>query len=170
MTENQTITEAIILEDKGSIPNSPFPLLIYRNAFSERGNKGAEWLENIFSSNQWTNSWRWRIYDFHHYHSNTHEVLGVFEGSAMLLMGGEGGKIFTVNPGDIIIIPAGVGHKCLEYTSDFEVVGAYPNGMSPDMKKGEKGERPFADLNISKVPLPPADPVYGQGGLIHYWK
>lgn len=114
MTKNQTKTEALILEDKGSIPNSLFPLLIYRNAFSKRGNNGAEWLENIFASNQWNNSWRWRIYDFHHYHSNTHEVLGVFKDSAMLLMGGEGGKIFTVNTGEIIIIPAGVGHKCLE--------------------------------------------------------
>jgi uncharacterized protein YjlB len=65
--------------------------LLYRNAFSDRGNKGADWLEKKFAANNWTNSWRWGVYPFHHYHSNTHEVLGVFRGSALLHLGGEKG-------------------------------------------------------------------------------
>jgi uncharacterized protein YjlB len=35
---------------------------------------------------------------------------------------------------------------------------------------GESGERPQADHNIARVPVPEADPVYGTDGpLIEYW-
>jgi hypothetical protein len=38
------------------------------------------------------------------------------------------------------------------------------------MNYGKQGERPGTDENISKVPLPDADPVYGIGGpLIKNW-
>jgi uncharacterized protein YjlB len=161
----------IWLEDGGQIPNSKYPLLLYMNAFSEKGEKGAEWLEERFASNGWTNSWRWGIHPYHHYHSNTHEVLGVFSGSAELQMGGEQGVKVRVKAGDVIVIPAGVGHKCLSHEDDFTVVGAYPDGAKPDMNKGEEGERPQVDENIKKVPLPSTDPLHGEaGGLCEYWK
>ena len=79
--------QTIYFEDDGVIPNNKFPLLIYHNAFSERGSKGADWLEAKFGEHNWTNTWRWRVYPFHHYHSNTHEVLGVFSGFALLHFG-----------------------------------------------------------------------------------
>lgn len=169
---NQAIQpEAFFFKDDGVIPNSRYPLLLYRNVFTERGNKGADWLEGRFAANRWTNSWRWGVYPFHHYHSNTHEVLGVFSGSALLLLGGEKGRQQTVHAGDIIIIPAGVGHKCLSPSGDFTVVGAYPNGLSPDLNKGEKGERPQTDKNIAAVVLPETDPLLGkQEGLLKVWK
>ncbi len=50
--------EEFFFEDDGIIPNSPYPLLVYRNAFAERGTAGAEFLENIFRKNNWSNSWR----------------------------------------------------------------------------------------------------------------
>ncbi len=163
--------EKLYFKDDGSIPNSKYPLLHYREVFRGRENEGAEWLEDRFAANGWTNSWRWGIYSFHHYHSNTHEVLGVFSGSAKLQLGGEMGQKVEVRAGDILVIPTGVGHKCLEHASDFTVVGAYPNGAEPDLNKGKEGERPKADENISKVPFPPADPLLGKNaGLMILWK
>jgi len=171
LTNYDTSPTKCYFQDDGKIPNSKYPLLLYRNEIAESGDKFAEWIENTFNNNNWTNSWRWGVYDFHHYHSNTHEVLGVFQGNAKLLLGGEQGEIFEVKTGDVIVIPAGVGHKCLNHSVDFSVVGAYPAGASADMFKGEPGERPQADMNISKVPIPDTDPLYGrEGGLIDIWK
>jgi uncharacterized protein YjlB len=163
--------EEFIFNDDGKIPNSKYSLLIYHGAFTEKGNKAAEWLEDVFSQHNWTNSWRWGVYSYHHYHSNTHEVLGVYSGNAILQLGGEKGQKFKVKPGDIIVIPAGTGHKNIGCSSDFSVVGAYPNGMQPDLMKGEPGERPSADKNISKVPFPDSDPLLGADeGLCRIWK
>lgn len=158
-------------KDDGSIPNSSYPLLLYHDVFALRGSKGADWLEEKFASHHWNNTWRWGVYPFHHYHSNTHEVLGVFSGSALLHLGGEKGEKVKVEAGDIIIIPAGVGHKCISHSNDFTVVGAYPNSMEPDLNRGEKGERPGTDKNIAAVPFPSTDPLLGkEGGLMTIWK
>lgn len=163
--------QTYFFKDDGRIPNSKYPLLVYTYVFSLTGTKGAEWLEKTFKANNWYNSWRWGVYSFHHYHSNAHEVLGIFQGSAQLQMGGEKGKILSVKAGDILVIPAGVGHKNVKSSSDFTAVGAYPDGMDWDLNKGEKGERPRADENIAKVPLPSTDPLLGKkGGVVKYWK
>lgn len=161
--------EKHFLEDDGKIPNNKLPLLIYRDAFENRGTEGAAWLENRFRKNNWSNSWRNGVFSYHHYHSNTHEVLGVFSGSAKLHMGGESGIKVDVTAGDIIIIPAGVGHKNLGSSRDFGVVGAYPNGSSYDLKTGRKDERPEVDKNIDRVPVPSTDPLQGEGGVTVIW-
>jgi len=54
-------------------------------------------------------------------------VLGIYSGSCDVLLGGEKGIQFTVNPGDIIIIPAGIAHKNVGATEDFKCIGAYPS-------------------------------------------
>lgn len=162
--------EIYYFEDDGIIPNNKLPLLVYRNVFTDRGNNGANWLEKKFKSNGWFNSWRWGIYPFHHYHSNTHEVLGVFQGWAEVQMGGPNGKKLKINAGDILVIPAGVGHKCLSNSSDFTVVGAYPDGKSPDLIKEEKSKHSASLKNISEVSLPANDPALGKEGLKKIWR
>jgi len=47
--------EKLFFKDDGSIPNSKFPVLVYRDIFEERGKAGALWLEQKFASNNWTN-------------------------------------------------------------------------------------------------------------------
>ena len=158
-------------EDDGKIPNSKYPLLVYQSAFTLTGNQGAKWLESHFKENNWFNSWRWGVYPFHHYHSTTHEVLGCFQGSALLHLGGEQGEKVQVEVGDIIVIPAGVGHKCISHSTDFTVVGAYPNGRDWDLLRGDAKDRPMADKNIAAVPLPETDPFTGKkGGLLSVWE
>jgi uncharacterized protein YjlB len=160
-----------LLKDDGVFPNSILPLLIYQHALNGASAKDPAEMEKIFESNDWYNSWRNGIYHEHHYHSVTHEVLGVYSGSCDVLFGGERGVLLTVNPGDIIIVPAGVAHKNSGCTENFKCVGAYPSGKSFDMNYGKPGERHETDKNIRKVPPPKADPLYGtEGDLFKYWK
>src|ERR1700741_5268650 len=120
------------LMDGGTIPNSKLPLLIYRQAVRLPPGDPASAFEQLFEANQWSGTWRDGIYPFHHYHSTAHEVLGVFSGSATTQFGGERGITERLNAGDVVIIPAGVGHKNLGSSEDFGVVGAYPHGQEPD--------------------------------------
>lgn len=162
--------EAFFFKDDGIVPNNKLPLLLYRNAFTARGTRGAEWLEEKFLSNNWSNNWRNGIFTFQHYHSITHEVLGIYSGEALVLLGGDKGEKVQAKAGDIIIIPAGVGHKNLGDSGDLGVVGAYPNGMPVDIIRCQPGDRPKTDQNIAKVPLPDTDPFLGQQGLLAKWK
>lgn len=162
--------EKIFFEDDGNIPNNKLPLLLYRNVFSLRGAEGARWLEEHFGKNKWLNAWRNGVYGYHHYHSTSHEVLGVYSGNARLQLGGERGQKVEIEAGDIIVIPAGVSHKNLGSSSDFRVVGAYPDGSDYDLKTGSEGERPQADKNIAAVPVPSTDPFLGRkGGVTAIW-
>ena len=164
-------TETYFFKDDGLIPNSKYPLIIYKNAFSERGITAASWLEQRFESNNWSNSWRNGVFSYHHYHSISHEVLGIYDGSAKLQLGGENGEKLNVSAGDIIVIPAGVGHKNLESSNDFKVIGAYPNGMDYDILRGKPDERKQADKHIANVPFPKSDPLMGKSeGLRAIWK
>ena len=156
-------------KDDGKIPNSQLPLILYKGVFFE--NNDADAMIAHFRDFKWHNAWKNGVYDFHHYHSTTHEVLGVYQGNAMLQFGGEMGEKVQVEEGDVVIIPAGVGHKRISQSDDFAVVGAYPDGCDFDIMKGELGERPAADANILKVALPENDPVFGKAdGLLIIWK
>ncbi len=158
------------LEDDGAFPNSRLPLVLYRRALLVPERDLAATFEHLFAVNGWHGSWRDGISRYHHYHSTAHEVLGVYRGSAKVQLGGERGIIQTVDPGDVIIIPAGVAHKNLGSSDDFGVVGAYPEGQDWDMNYGRPGERPRVERNISEVALPNADPIYGAGGpLMEHW-
>lgn len=98
----------IKFEDDGRIPNNEsLAAAIYPGAFKDN----PETIEETFNKNGWTNSWTNGVFDYHHYHSNTHEVLGVRSGSALLLLGGEDGQEVEVHTGDVAVLPAGTGHK-----------------------------------------------------------
>ncbi len=155
-----------VLTDDGIFPNNGnLPLILYRNAIRFEGG-GPELLEEIFHRNNWVGSWRNGIYPFHHYHSTAHEVLGVYSGQCRVQLGGPEGKVFDIEKGDVVLIPAGVAHKNLGSSPDFRVVGAYPTGQSWDMNYGKEGERPAADRNIPGVGLPGEDPVFGDLGPV----
>ncbi|HSP22140.1 MAG TPA: cupin domain-containing protein [Planococcus sp. (in: firmicutes)] len=155
-------------EDDGEIPNNPsLNVLFYPAAFKGNPQK----IEEVFNRHNWLNSWRGGIFDYHHYHSNTHEALGVSAGTATLQLGGKQGEHVKVKAGDVIVLPAGTGHKKIEASADFEVVGAYPNGVSYNLKTGNPEERPYVLEDIQNTPLPKTDPVYGKNGpLQEQWK
>ena len=162
----------LLLEDDCIYPNnSSLPMIVYKSALKSECFQKTSFVRRIFSDNNWHGSWVDGIHDFHHYHSTAHEVLAIFNGQGIVLMGGETGESLTVKRGDVIIIPAGVSHKNLGASDDFLVIGAYPQGQRPDRCYGEEEERPQADKNIERVPLPDSDPVYGVSGpLMQLWK
>lgn len=155
-------------EQSGYIPNhSFFPAVLYRKAVDNSKDN----FESIFKSNNWTNSWRDGVFNFHHYHSNTHEVIGVRKGSGLLIIGGEGGSKIVLNSGDVLILPAGTGHKKLSSSPDFEVVGAYPFGEEYNLKKDRKEDLEGVHEEIANALYPEADPIHGdKGPLVRIWR
>lgn len=152
--------DTLLLDPGETMPNSRLPVLIYR---AEAGG-----FEKLFASNGWVGIWRNGVYDYDHYHSNAHEVLGVEAGRATLQLGGKEGQSIDVSSGDVIVLPAGTGHRRLSRSADFSVVGAYPRGQSSyDLCRDRT---PEAELRITKVEMPKSDPVRGaKGPLLSLW-
>ena len=149
-------------KDDGVFPNSPLPLLLYRGVTD---GDGPEPIERLFDRNGWPPQWRATVFTFHHYHSKSHECLGVASGHATLRFGGPEGEEVRVQAGDVVVIPAGVAHQRVMASTDFLVVGAYPPEQEDfDTLRGQPEDRPKADENIAKVPMPESDPVEGRGG------
>ena len=156
---------AHLLTPSGAIPNHPaWPLLIYPSAVEAAT---PEAFEELFTRNQWPAAWRNGVHPFHHFHSNGHEALGIYSGEVTVQFGGESGITVTAKPGDVIVLPAGTGHKKLWSKGALGVVGAYPDGQHPDTCL--PGQNKVAA--IVSVPLPACDPVYGAGGpLFSHWR
>lgn len=160
---------SFLLERNDWVPNNPqLPVLVYSNAIALEGDDPAALFEQTFSANGWPPQFRYHVYDFHHYHTQGHEVLGVAQGHARLMLGGPGGREVQVNAGDVLLLPVGTGHCSLESSSDFLVVGAYPPGQQGDICT----DAPSAEQlqNLANLAFPQRDPVQGEhGALLQHW-
>lgn len=156
--------------DDGIIPNNKFPVILYPKYIDLAD--CSDWLEKTFIKNNWLNNWRGIVLPYDHFHSNTHEVLGLGQGSVSLKIGGANGQVFHLVAGDVIIIPAGVGHYSISEHSNYQFIGGYPNGQEWDLKTGlEEGERTQILQAISAVEMPEKDPIFGEEGLLfEKWK
>lgn len=161
-------TTAIHLEARGFIPNNPrLPVLIYAQAFTPHTDL-ASVMEQRLDENGWPPQWRDGIYDFDHYHSRGHEVLGIAAGTVDLVLGGDGGRAISVKAGDVLLLPAGTGHRRIEQSRDLLVVGAYPPGQSGDIVR--EAPTPAMRQQIAFLPFPLIDPVLGRDGpLLRLW-
>jgi uncharacterized protein YjlB len=152
--------------DDGLVPNNPeLALIVYRGAFtwhdSDRS-KAEKLIDAHFAKNGWSNSWVNGIFDYQHYHATAHEVLGIARGSAEVQFGGPGGPVLPVAAGDVVLIPAGVGHCRKSASSDLSVVGAYPGGMNYDTQRATPENHARSLAKIAAVPPPATDPVLGE--------
>ncbi len=143
----------------GTIPNNPrLPVLLHRGAV-RAGDPAAA--EALFARHGWPPAWRNGIYDFHHYHPNAHEALAIVEGAVRVRLGGDPGVTIDLQAGDVVVLPAGTGHRNLGASARLLVVGAYPPGDPPEQFTGRPGEAARAAHAIPATPDPPCDPVTG---------
>ena len=150
-------------EKASDVPNSPLPVVLIRSALAPNASGKARRFRDAFKRNGWTGIWTDTIYDYTHFHSNAHEVLGMAQGQVTVLLGGAEGRRFRLKAGDMLVIPAGVGHRRVGEATSLKVIGAYPPGQSHfDMKR--KGRA------TPRVALPETDPFYGEKGpLMRCW-
>ncbi|MBI4275371.1 MAG: cupin domain-containing protein [Rhizobiales bacterium] len=159
--------------DDGSIPNNPkLPFVVYRAAIDLAGNPDPEdVVEKTFRQHGWGDMWRNGIFPYVHYHSMIHEGLAVARGRAKVRFGGGNGRELDLDPGDVVILPAGTGHQGLWVSPDLVVIGAYPKSGKYDLCRGSKGEHTRALTTIPHVPVPTSDPIYGKDGpLLNLWR
>ncbi|HTG38832.1 cupin [Sphingomonas sp.] len=153
-----TAFQRIHLLPNDGIPNNPgLPVRLYRGAVNDPDPASA--FEALFAANDWPPAWRDGVFDYHHYHTTAYEVLGCYAGRATLIIGGPGGQAIDVSRGDVVMLPAGTGHKRMSASADFAVVGAYPTGQDWDIVTDPADEAIRA--RIAAVPVPKRDPVTG---------
>jgi uncharacterized protein YjlB len=142
------------------IPNHPrFPVLIYRDV--ELDDPRA-----MFAAQGWGGTWVSNVFSFHHFHSTSHEALAVLSGNATIELGGPKGEAFEVSAGDVLVLPAGTGHRRARDGDGFRVMGAYPHGQENYDLLREADDA--ARERIAALGAPPKDPVGGEG--IARWK
>ena len=155
----------------GEFPNNPrLPVVHYRSVLRlpYRGDP-ASLVEQLFARHDWTGSWRDTVYDYLHYHSTAHEVLGCYRGHARVQVGGRDGPQLELGPGHVLVLPAGTAHRKVWEDGEFRVVGAYAGGRSYDMCRGHE-QLARSEVQIRNVPAPSADPVLGPSGrLMALW-
>jgi uncharacterized protein YjlB len=161
--------DRFVLAPSGAMPNHPdFPVLVYRRAVAGSGEKAAVALEALFAANGWPPAWRNGIYPFDHYHTLGHETLGCAAGKARVLLGGPGGREVVIAAGDVVVLPAGTGHRRLASSPDFLVVGAYPPGQRADICR--EAPTPAMLARLRALPAPATDPVGCASGLPEIWR
>jgi uncharacterized protein YjlB len=160
-------TQSFRFADDGDIPNHPrWPMIVYIRAIDPEVGDLAVGFEQLFASHGWGDGWRNGIFPFPHYHSNSHEVLGIATGRATVQFGGRSGKAIDVAAGDAVLLPAGTGHELLSSSPDLLVIGAYPPGLRRDLKRA--GERDQSEIRsrIAAVARPDCDPIGGGDGPV----
>jgi uncharacterized protein YjlB len=159
--------------DDGLTPNHPaWPLIHYRGAVKfDSAFDPASIFEVLFDAHGWRDGWRDGVYDFLHYHSGTHEVLGIARGHVKVRFGGARGRNLELRAGDVIVQPAGTGHQRISASRNLLVVGAYPSGSPYDECRATRPDHDRALGAIARTRPPRTDPVYGaKGPLKLLWR
>ena len=92
MEESGPRPETLHFKPNGRVPNSRFPVLLYRGAVApDASGDLADAIEATFRRHDWLNNWReLGVYDYDHFHSTTHEPAGDSARADPLRLGGEG--------------------------------------------------------------------------------
>jgi len=127
-----TQPETHLLKPTSCSPNnSTLPILIYRGVLPSPPSEDATTAQ--LTKHKWRKDGTWGHIAYRHFHPNVHECYGVFSGNSTLLLGqgqgdNDGGIEVKVETGDVIVLPAGTAHACLESSADpaYRYIGVYP--------------------------------------------
>ncbi|KAH8897441.1 hypothetical protein GQ53DRAFT_791908 [Thozetella sp. PMI_491] len=165
------------------------PVLVYRGALPQPLDE--ETASEFLQRHGWVKKGTWGTITTKHFHPNTHECYGIFQGTSELVFGEGGadppgtGVTCQVGPGDVVVVPAGVAHATVsnpeivespaeaDPLTKYRYIGVYPEGAPKwrnEFGKEEVSSRNELAREIAGVPIPPNDPVTGPGGpLVHLW-
>ncbi|VUC34752.1 unnamed protein product [Clonostachys rosea] len=137
--------ECYYLAPTKHVPNSPLPLLVYRDVLPKPIT--AESCQEMVEGHGWTRQSKiWGAYYYRHFHPNNHEC-------------------YAVLSGDVIIHPAGVSHANVSEEGDYKYMPFNPSEKTT--WRTELGRKPMDfDAMIAEtlaVPIP-CDPVAGHNG------
>jgi uncharacterized protein YjlB len=156
-----------ILANGGTPNNDRHPAVLARAALRPSSDDPAASIRRLFEANGWTGAWTWQVFRYHHFHPDAFEVLAVATGAAVLAIGGEAGRKFEVETGDVLLLPPGWGHCMLSCSPDFTVCGAYPPGQEDyTVSKASEGYDEAMVAEIAAVQVPQTDPVFGGQGKL----
>ena len=148
-----------LFEDDGRIPNNP-TLAAARVLQRSQFRAGLLALQGTAAENGWGGAGLIGVFSYHHYHSNAHEVLCVVSGSASIAFGGPEGETVEVQAGDVVVIPAGVGHCNKGRTVDSRSLGPTRAGRNLTTSyrrrrrtSGGTGEHPRRLLSRVRSPV-----------------
>jgi uncharacterized protein YjlB len=161
--------ETYFLRGDGAVPNSRLPALIYRDVI--RGDVVS--MEAQLRANEWPPEWHasFGMYPRHHFHSDAHELIAVTRGQMTCRLGGVNGVNAHMKAGDVVVIPAGVGHFGESISDDLRLTGAFPVGHAiHDFRLGDPAEYGRMVQRAQATPIPGMDPFFGATGpLIDLW-
>ncbi|WP_192986008.1 cupin domain-containing protein [Carnobacterium mobile] len=166
------MAETFYVEENQPFPNNSLPVLYYPKRVTDLlgGSNSAKKVLALFEQNGYSNGWVNGIFPYHHFHATTHEVLACIAGEATVQLGGPDTEAYSFSKGDVLLLPAGVAHKRINANDEFQIVGAYPDGLEPDIQKGEAENYETIKQMVASVAKPDKDPVEGEdGAVLKYW-
>lgn len=152
-----TQPERFVIRQIHGFPGNSLPALLWRAALPAN----ATAMLARFAAHGWTGGWRNGIYDFDHFHSTAHEVLGCAAGWVDVSLGAGAGPVVRFAAGDVLMLPAGTAHRNVAAAPDLLVVGAYDRGRDWDLRRGDVAELPAVRATIAALAPPARDPVDG---------
>ena len=140
-----------------TIPNHPgFPVLVYRGT----GMRDPMTARSRFAEHGWGGSWVDGVFDYHHFHSTSHEVLAVVAGGRRSSSAARRARRSRSRRATSSSSPPAPGTGGRGATARSRVVGAYPAGQEDyDLLRGDDpAEVADARERIAALGAPPEDP------------
>jgi uncharacterized protein YjlB len=159
-----------LFEPDNGMPNSRLPLAFWRGRLPA-GQRSGEKATALYRRNGWRGTWVYTVFPYWHFHTRGHEALTCVSGGARIGFGGDSGVEVDVEIGDVCVIPAGVGHRRLSSSPDFQMAGAYPPGQEGNIVRPGDMDGATIAREIALLALPETDPITGNAdGVAEAWR
>ena len=140
------VIDHFFLSENDWVPNNPhLPVIVCHGIAAAEGDL-ATTFEKTFARNGWQGIWRNGIFDYHHYHTMAHEVLGIARGQGVVMLGGPASREVKLAAGDCLILPAGTGHCRCRPATISSSLGAIRPDRTPTFGGTRRAKRGSTSL------------------------